>query len=106
MQRLVRRPAGDAAGIIADMMAGLAAFRLNRGDVTYAVVSALRNWTFDLFCLVFSIKAAGAQTVVISGHPRAALTAVTDVQERATSVPRQGENCGHEQSLKGAPNGI
>ena len=69
MQRLVRRPAGDAAGIIADMMAGLAAFRLNRGDVTYAVVSALRNWTFDLFCLVFSIKAAGAQTVVISGHP-------------------------------------
>jgi putative heme transporter len=61
VQHLVRRPAGDAAGIVADVTAGLAAFRPNRGDVILAVVSAVRNWTFDLFCLVFSLKAAGVQ---------------------------------------------
>jgi putative heme transporter len=59
VQRLVHHPAGDAAGIVADVTAGLAAFRPNRGDVIRAVVSAVRNWTFDLFCLVFSLKAAG-----------------------------------------------
>jgi putative heme transporter len=59
VQRLVRRPAGDAARIVADVTAGLAAFHPHRGDVIRAVVSAVRNWTFDLFCLVFSLKAAG-----------------------------------------------
>jgi putative heme transporter len=59
VQHLVRRPAGDAAGIVADATAGLAAFRPNRRDVILAVASAVRNWTFDLFCLVFSLKAAG-----------------------------------------------
>jgi putative heme transporter len=61
VQHLVRRPAGDAAAIVADVTAGLAAFRPNRGDVIRAVVSAVRNWTFDLLCLVFSLKAAGVQ---------------------------------------------
>jgi uncharacterized protein (TIRG00374 family) len=59
VQRLIRRPAGDPAGIVAGMVAGLGGFRLARREVTYVVVSAFRNWLFDLFCLVFSIKAAG-----------------------------------------------
>jgi putative heme transporter len=59
VQHLVRRPAGDAAGIVADVTAGLASFRPSRADVISTVVSAIRNWTFDLFCLVFSLKAAG-----------------------------------------------
>jgi hypothetical protein len=31
---------------------------------------------------------------------------VADAQQRATYVPRQRENCGHEQSLKGDTNGL
>jgi putative heme transporter len=60
VQRLIRRPAGDAAGIVTDAMTGLGAFGPNRRDVTHAAASALRNWAFDLLCLAFSIKAAGA----------------------------------------------
>jgi len=41
-------------------MAGLGAFGPNRSDITNAAFSAVRNWTFDLLCLAFSIKAAGA----------------------------------------------
>jgi uncharacterized protein (TIRG00374 family) len=41
-------------------MTGLGAFGPNRQDVTNAVASAIRNWAFDLLCLAFSIKAAGA----------------------------------------------
>ena len=41
-------------------MADLTAFRLHRRDGVHVVGSAFRNWTFDLLCLAFSIKAAGA----------------------------------------------
>jgi putative heme transporter len=60
VQRLIRRPKGDPAGIVAAAMAGLGAFGPNRRDITNAALSAIRNWTFDLLCLAFSIKAAGA----------------------------------------------
>jgi putative heme transporter len=59
VQRLVHRPAGDAAVIVADALAGLGAFRPNSRDVRYATASAFRNWIFDLLCLIFSIRAAG-----------------------------------------------
>jgi uncharacterized protein (TIRG00374 family) len=61
VQRLIHRPAGEAAGIVGSMMADLTAFRLHRGDALHVVGSAFRNWVFDLLCLAFSIKAAGAQ---------------------------------------------
>lgn len=60
VQRLVHRPAGDAAVIVAATLAGLGAFHPNRRDVGYAAASAFRNWIFDLLCLIFSIRAAGA----------------------------------------------
>jgi len=59
VQRLIRRPAGDAAAIVAGTMEGLASFHPNRGDVFNAVASAFRNWALDLLCLAFSIRAAG-----------------------------------------------
>jgi putative heme transporter len=60
VQRLIRRPAGDPARIVANAMAGIGAFAPNRRDVTQAALSAVRNWGFDLLCLAFSIRAAGA----------------------------------------------
>ena len=59
-QRMIHRPRGDAAGIVADTLTALGAFGANRRDVTHAVASAFRNWAFDLLCLAFSIRAAGA----------------------------------------------
>jgi uncharacterized protein (TIRG00374 family) len=59
VQRLIHRPAGDPAQIVAEAMGGLAAFRLNRRDAGHVVLSAFRNWLFDLFCLVLCIRAAG-----------------------------------------------
>jgi putative heme transporter len=61
VQRLIRRPAGEPAVIIAGMAAGLSGFRLASMEVKYVIGSAFRNWLFDLFCLVFSIKAAGVR---------------------------------------------
>ena len=61
VQRVIHRPAGDAAGIVGAMMADLTAFHLHRRDALHVVGSAFRNWAFDLLCLAFSIKAAGAQ---------------------------------------------
>ena len=61
IQRLIHRPAGEAAGIVGSMMADLTAFHLHRRDGLHVVGSAFRNWAFDLLCLAFSIKAAGAQ---------------------------------------------
>jgi uncharacterized membrane protein YbhN (UPF0104 family) len=60
MQRLIHRPAGDAAGIVGATMADLTAFHLHRRDALHVVGSAFRNWAFDLLCLAFSITAAGA----------------------------------------------
>jgi len=60
VQRLIHRPAGDAAGIVGATMADLTAFHLHRRDALHVVGSAFRNWAFDLLCLAFSIKAAGA----------------------------------------------
>jgi putative heme transporter len=59
VQRLVHRPAGEAAVIVADALAGLGAFRPSSRDIRYTTASAFRNWIFDLLCLVFSIRAAG-----------------------------------------------
>jgi len=61
VQRLIHRPAGDAAGIVGATMADLTAFHLHRRTAVHVVGSAFRNWAFDLLCLAFSIKAAGAQ---------------------------------------------
>jgi putative heme transporter len=60
VQRLIRRPKGDPAGILAAETTGLGAFGPNRQNITNAAFPAVRNWTFDLLCLAFSIKAAGA----------------------------------------------
>ncbi|HEX4093186.1 MAG TPA: YbhN family protein [Trebonia sp.] len=60
VQRAIRRPAGDAAAIVGATMADLTAFELHRRDAVHVVGSAFRNWTFDLLCLAFSIRAAGA----------------------------------------------
>jgi putative heme transporter len=59
VQRRIHRPAGDPAQIVAEAMGGLAAFRLNRRDASHVVLSAFRNWLFDLFCLILCIRAAG-----------------------------------------------
>jgi putative heme transporter len=59
VQRVIHRPAGDAAAIVGSTMAGLAAFQLHRRDALHVTGSAFRNWAFDLLCLAFSIKAAG-----------------------------------------------
>jgi uncharacterized protein (TIRG00374 family) len=59
VQRLIRRPAGDPAQVVADTMDGLSAFKLNRRDAAHIVLSAFRNWLFDLLCLALSIRAAG-----------------------------------------------
>ncbi len=61
VQRVIHRPAGDAAGIVGATMADLTAFHLHRRDGLHVVGSAFRNWAFDLLCLAFSIKATGAQ---------------------------------------------
>ena len=61
VQRVIHRPAGEAAGIVGATMADLTAFHLHRRDALHVVGSAFRNWAFDLLCLAFSIKAAGAQ---------------------------------------------
>jgi uncharacterized membrane protein YbhN (UPF0104 family) len=60
VQRVIHRPAGDAAGIVGATMADLTAFHPHRRDALHVVGSAFRNWAFDLLCLAFSIKAAGA----------------------------------------------
>lgn len=60
VQRLIHRPAGHPSRIVANAMAGIGAFGPNRRDVTQAALSAVRNWAFDLLCLAFSIRAAGA----------------------------------------------
>ena len=60
VQRVTHRPAGEAAGVVGSMMADLTAFHLHRRDGLHVVGSAFRNWAFDLLCLAFSIKAAGA----------------------------------------------
>ena len=60
VQRVIHRPAGEAAGIVGATMADLTAFHLHRRDGLHVVGSAFRNWAFDLLCLAFSIKAAGA----------------------------------------------
>jgi putative heme transporter len=60
VQRVIHRPAGDAAGIVGATMADLTSFHLHRRDALHVVGSAFRNWVFDLLCLAFSIKAAGA----------------------------------------------
>jgi uncharacterized protein (TIRG00374 family) len=60
VQRVIHRPAGDAAAIVGSTMAGLAAFELHRRDALHVTGSAFRNWAFDLLCLAFSIRAAGA----------------------------------------------
>jgi hypothetical protein len=62
VQRVIHRPAGEAAGIVGSMMADLTAFRLHRRDAVHVVGSAFRNWAFDLLRLAFSIKAAGGRT--------------------------------------------
>jgi uncharacterized membrane protein YbhN (UPF0104 family) len=59
VQRTIRRPAGDPAGIVADSVSNLGSFAPHRLDVLRAVYSSLRNWAFDLLCLAFSIRAAG-----------------------------------------------
>jgi putative heme transporter len=61
VQRTIRRPAGDPAGLVASSVSGLGAFAPHRPDVLRTVYSALRNWVFDLLCLTFSIKAAGVR---------------------------------------------
>jgi putative heme transporter len=61
VQRTVRRPAGDPAGLVASSVTGLGSFAPSRRDVLHAVYSALRNWAFDLLCLAFSLKAAGVR---------------------------------------------
>jgi putative heme transporter len=58
-QRLVRRPAGDPATLVAGTMSALGAFRPVRRDVTHAISSAFRNWILDMACLIFSIRAVG-----------------------------------------------
>jgi putative heme transporter len=60
-KRLIRRPAREPALIVADMVAALGGFRLSRQDVRYTLLSAFRNWLFDLLCLVFCIRAVGVQ---------------------------------------------
>jgi putative heme transporter len=60
IQRVIRRPAGDAVAIVGATMADLTSFHLHRRDAFHVVASAFRNWVFDLLCLAFSIKAAGA----------------------------------------------
>jgi putative heme transporter len=60
VQRVIHRPVGDAAAIVGSTMADLTAFHLHRRDAVHVVGSAFRNWTFDLLCLAFSLKAAGA----------------------------------------------
>jgi uncharacterized membrane protein YbhN (UPF0104 family) len=67
VQRTIRRPAGDAAGIVAGSVSGLGSFAPHRQDVLRTVYSALRNWAFDLLCLAFSIK-AGRGTRPVVGH--------------------------------------
>jgi uncharacterized membrane protein YbhN (UPF0104 family) len=61
VQRTIRRPAGDPARLVANSVSGLGSFALHRADVLRTVYSALRNWSFDLLCLAFSIKAAGVR---------------------------------------------
>src|ERR1700744_941167 len=61
VQRTIRRPVGDPAGLVASSVSGLGAFAPHRPDVLRTVYSALRNWVFDLLCLTFSIKAAGVR---------------------------------------------
>ncbi|MBV9794986.1 MAG: flippase-like domain-containing protein [Actinobacteria bacterium] len=61
MQRTIRRPVGDPASLVASSVSGLGSFVPHRSDVLWTVYSALRNWTFDLLCLAFSIKAAGVR---------------------------------------------
>jgi putative heme transporter len=61
VQRTIRRPVGDPAGLVANSMSGLGSFTHHRLDVLRALYSALRNWAFDLLCLTFSIKAAGVR---------------------------------------------
>ena len=58
--RVMRRPQAKASEIVANALAALGAFGVNRQDITYAATSALRNWGLDLICLVFSLRAAGA----------------------------------------------
>jgi hypothetical protein len=60
IQRVIHRPAGDAVAIVGATMADLTQFHLHRRDGLHVVASAFRNWVFDLLCLAFSIKAAGA----------------------------------------------
>ncbi len=47
VQRVIRRPAGDAAGIVGAMMADLTAFHLHRRDALHVVGSAFRNWACE-----------------------------------------------------------
>jgi uncharacterized protein (TIRG00374 family) len=60
VQRLIRRPSGDPASIVADAMAGIGAFGHERRDMLHVAYSAVRNWAFDLLCLAFSIRATHA----------------------------------------------
>ena len=60
VQRVIRRPKGEAAGVVGSVMADLTAFHLHRRDAFHVVMSAFRNWAFDLLCLAFCIKATGA----------------------------------------------
>jgi putative heme transporter len=60
VQRVIHRPAGDAAGVVGATMADLTAFHLHRRDAVHVVGSAFRNWAFDVLCLAFCIKATGA----------------------------------------------
>jgi putative heme transporter len=61
VQRLIHRPAGDPAQVVSDIMHGLAAFKLNRRDASHIVLSAFRNWLFDLLCLALCVRAAGVR---------------------------------------------
>jgi putative heme transporter len=58
-QRLVRRPAGDAATIAADLLQRLGSFDLGLPAVAVTFGYAVINWVADLACLAAAVAAIG-----------------------------------------------
>jgi putative heme transporter len=81
VQRLAKRPAGDARQLVEHLMDRINAIEPTRSDWVMATVFALANWVFDVACLIAAFITLGAPV------PWRALLLAYSASQLASNLP-------------------
>jgi putative heme transporter len=65
LQRIIRRPKGDASALAQSALASVQRIRLGTSILTQALIWGLVNWWGDVACLAFALRAAGVSDLSI-----------------------------------------